>query len=377
MDIQNPKRRKDPELRAAIEKVQSQFLNINTKHNAYFCVLRELCELSSSTFSVAFEFDKTNDFICLKGITSCKQTSNTAGNLAWSEHELTDNIDVTTNTKITQANQDIVNILDSADIAFIFLDDAMLIRRFSSNAASTINLMPSDIGRPIHHISHSLLYDTFLNDIARSIQKTETIETEITTTASQQMLIKISPYYNEQNVAMGCVISLTDITEIRNLKQKLLGSWEELRSTLDTSFLQKSQTLKVLVVDDDDVDRVAISRAIKNIRSPSSEYLMTEVNDFEAAKEKLASDKFDICIIDHNLGSHTGTELVKNLKSKSNSPAFILLSGVITEDMAKEAINLGIFDVIDKQDLTPALLEQSMKYTQRHKQTEAFLSQQS
>ncbi|UZE94540.1 hypothetical protein [Alkalimarinus alittae] len=41
--------------------------------------------------------------------------------------------------------------------------------------------------------------------------------------------------------------------------------------------------------------------------------------------------------------------------------------------MAKEAVQLGVFDVIDKQDLSPALLEQSIKCSQRHKQTELFL----
>lgn len=99
MGQQEPKRRKDSELRASIERVQSEFIGITTKPNAYFCILRELCALSDSSFGAAFEFDNSNEFICLKGITSCKKITDTASNISWSENEFTDSIDVANHTE--------------------------------------------------------------------------------------------------------------------------------------------------------------------------------------------------------------------------------------------------------------------------------------
>ena len=98
--------------------------------------------------------------------------------------------------EISQVNLDLDNIIKSAEIGFIFLDDAMLIRRFSPLAAKTVNLIEADLGRPFHHISHSLKYEAFLNDISFVVDSEAVIEKEIESHKGMKIWLKIAPYYH-------------------------------------------------------------------------------------------------------------------------------------------------------------------------------------
>ncbi|WP_188149724.1 chemotaxis protein CheB [Teredinibacter waterburyi] len=276
--------------------------------------------------------------------------------------------------EVTQINMDIDNIIKSADIGFIFLDDAMLIRRFSPVASEVINLLATDIGRPFHHISHALEYESLLNDISFVIESESSLEKEIATTSGGTMLVKISPYFDEHRVALGSVLTLTDITEMRSLKSRLKESYSQLRSTIDSAFWQQKKQLTILVVDDNEVDQMMIVSALKSVASSYSSYEIIQAGTYEEAKTILAEKSCDICLIDYNLGKYTGFDLIDSLRKGAGSPAFIVLSGVMGEHLYEQAIALGIYDVIDKKDISAPLLERSIRYTQRHKQTEMYLS---
>jgi len=182
------------------------------------------------------------------------------------------------------------------------------------------------------------------------------------------------PYYNECQVAMGCVISLADLSEITSLRSRLQDSYQELRATIDTAFLNQRHPTRVLVVDDNKVDRMAITSSFNKLSRKRANYIVVECDNFEEANQLLSEQMFDVCLLDYRLGAHTGFELVERLNNLANPPAFIVISSVIDETLADSAIKLGVYDMIDKKDLTPALLERSVRYTQRHKQTELYLS---
>ena len=274
----------------------------------------------------------------------------------------------------TKVNLDIENIIKSADIGFIFLDDAMVIRRFSPKAKQHINLIESDIGRPFHHISHSLKYDGLLKEISSVINKEITIEKEVNTADNTQMLIKLAPYMDKLNTAQGCVISLTDISQIQILKNNLENSYAELKDIMSINFTLSKDPVDILIIDDNEVDLLAIETAFKTINKKNKIYNVYSVSCYEDVKEFIKNRNIDLCLVDYNLGSQTGIELIKELIKDENNLAFILFSGLVDEEINESAIQLGIYDVIDKANITPALLEVSIKYSLRHKKTEAYLN---
>lgn len=273
----------------------------------------------------------------------------------------------------TKVNSDIENIIKSADFGFIFLDDAMVIRRFSPKAKQHINLIESDIGRPFHHISHKLKYDGLLKEISSVINKEITLEKEVSTFDNTQLLIKLAPYLDKSNSPQGCVISLTDISQIQILKARLANSYAELQDIMSINFTPNETPVELLVVDDNEIDLMAINAALKGIKNSKTLYKIHSAKNFFEAKEVIDNKAIDLCLLDYNLGSHNGLELVKSLNEGDTNPAFILFSGEIDTELTDSAVKLGIYDVIDKSNITPALLERSIKYSLRHKKTEAYL----
>ena len=71
--------------------------------------------------------------------------------------------------QLTHSENDMKNILDSINTGIIFLDADLRIKRFNAEATRVINLIPTDMGRPLGHISSNLKYETLSEDAGRVI----------------------------------------------------------------------------------------------------------------------------------------------------------------------------------------------------------------
>ena len=119
------------------------------------------------------------------------------------------------------AQSDMQNLLNSTDIATLFLDGALNVRRFTEQITRIIHLREGDIGRPLTDLASTLNYPT-LNDDARQTLKTLVLtEKEITTTDGLWFLVRIKPYRTLANVIQGVVITLIDITAAKKLESRL------------------------------------------------------------------------------------------------------------------------------------------------------------
>lgn len=279
--------------------------------------------------------------------------------------------------EITNINTDLDNIMKSTDIGILFLDDAMLIRNFTPALTREVNILKSDIGRPFHHISHKLKSKTLLQDIANVIENAKPVEKELKTQSGNHVLLKITSYVNELGEKYGCVLSITDITENRQLHGKLKESFETLETTLRSMIVNDKETLNILVVDDNEADLDLVKQHLYEIRSAEQNYKIDTFTSFESAKEKLESTVYDACFIDYKLDHQTAFDLLEDKKAKLDWPPCILLSGYLDDDMYKKALKLGIYEALDKADLTPRLLERTLKHAIHVKKIKQYLAENS
>ena len=124
--------------------------------------------------------------------------------------------------------------------------------------------------------------------------------------------------------------------------------------------------MKVLCVDDDEVDRKIIQRKLKQRFEDELEF--EAAGSADEAFEKLKDDKFDIILLDYMLGNATGLEFLKELNNRGINSPVILLTGLGNEDVAVEALKLGAYDYFTKEQLGSKKITQSIiNITERKK----------
>jgi two-component system CheB/CheR fusion protein len=128
------------------------------------------------------------------------------------------------------ANNDMINLLNSTDIATLFLDKELNIRRFTHQLKKIIKLRPTDVGRPFTDLVNDLQYPEIATH-AREVLRTLVFkETPITTNAGNWFNVRIMPYRTYDDKIDGLVITFIDITVAKKLEIELNKSVELLRN---------------------------------------------------------------------------------------------------------------------------------------------------
>jgi two-component system CheB/CheR fusion protein len=119
------------------------------------------------------------------------------------------------------AQSDMQNLLNSVDIAILFLDQDLNVRRYTDRTARIINLRESDVGRPLSDLTTSLRYPEFHDDALETLRTLEISEKQILTDDGRWFSVRIMPYRRLDNVIDGIVVTLVDITETKKLESVL------------------------------------------------------------------------------------------------------------------------------------------------------------
>jgi two-component system CheB/CheR fusion protein len=124
--------------------------------------------------------------------------------------------------QLFEAENDMKNLLDSTNIGTIFLSNDLHIKRFTQSATKVINLIPSDVGRPLSDIVSRLSYKGLITDAKRVLDTLVYKETEMQANDEKTYLTRIMPYRTLDNVIDGVVITFTDLTVARQASEELL-----------------------------------------------------------------------------------------------------------------------------------------------------------
>ena len=122
---------------------------------------------------------------------------------------------------LTWVQNDMANLLNSTEIATIFLDNEMKLRRFTTYATKVFKLIPGDVGRPLSHVVTDLNYPQLKEDALNVLRTLVFQEKTASTHDGRWYRVRIMPYRTQGNVIDGVVITFVDITEIKQLEADL------------------------------------------------------------------------------------------------------------------------------------------------------------
>ncbi|WP_414474115.1 CheR family methyltransferase [Microvirga sp. M2] len=133
--------------------------------------------------------------------------------------------------ELARSNSDLKNLLESTQIATVFLDNEQRVMNFTPAVAEIFHLVETDIGRPIAHIKSRIAYDDLQEDVRRVMRTLGSVERDIGDPATgTRYMIRVLPYRSIDNYIGGAVVTFTDVTPLTRAQQALRESEERFRA---------------------------------------------------------------------------------------------------------------------------------------------------
>jgi len=123
--------------------------------------------------------------------------------------------------ELSSSSNDMKNLLDSTDIAMLFLDRHLNVRRFTHQATKIIKLIPSDVGRPITDLVSNLDDPALSADACEVLRSLVPKEKPVSTPDGRWFSVRIMPYRTLDDRIDGVVITFADITVAKTLEAEL------------------------------------------------------------------------------------------------------------------------------------------------------------
>ena len=141
--------------------------------------------------------------------------------------------------ELSQSNNDMKNLLNSTEVATLFLDNDLKIRRFTTQATKIIKLIPGDVGRVVTDLASELLYPELREDSQEVLRKLGSMEKQVHTRDGNWFSVRIMPYRTLDDRISGVVITFWDITDSKTLEAEL----QEMKTALENRLAGKSTEL--------------------------------------------------------------------------------------------------------------------------------------
>jgi signal transduction histidine kinase len=117
--------------------------------------------------------------------------------------------------------------------------------------------------------------------------------------------------------------------------------------------------LKLLIVDDDEIDRLAVIRALRQAAVPAD---VDECTDAQAALALLRATTYDCVLLDYQLPGSNGLETLAAIRGSGIRVPVVALTGQGDEETAVALMKAGAADYLNKNALAPERLERSLRY---------------
>lgn len=147
-----------------------------------------------------------------------------------------------------RVNNDMKNLLNSTDIATLFLDKELNIRRYTNQATKIFKLIKSDVGRPFTDQVSDLLYPELADDAIEVLRTLVFIQKQVAAKDGRWFSIRIMPYRTFDDRIDGLVITFINISDLKNVEEKFYETQQLYQLLVNSSsdiFIQLNSESKI------------------------------------------------------------------------------------------------------------------------------------
>lgn len=224
----------EAQLAVLAHELQQAHEDLQTTREEMQSSQEELKSTNEELQSTNEELQSTNEELT----TSKEEMQSMNEELQTVNHELQAKLD-----ELSRASDDMKNLLNSTNIATLFLDGELRVRRFTTQAAQIIKLIPGDAGRPVTDLATELDYPGLADDTREVLRSLVFEERQVASRDGHWFNVRIMPYRTQANHIDGVVITFTDISAVKQLEAQLRQAQAELerRYADQTMELKQSQ----------------------------------------------------------------------------------------------------------------------------------------
>jgi two-component system CheB/CheR fusion protein len=134
-----------------------------------------------------------------------------------------------------KANDDLNNLIASTDIATVFVDSALRIKRFTPRAADIFSIIASDLGRSLLDLTHRLDYDQLADDVNTTFETLRPVEREVRSNDGRWYIVRLLPYRTTEDRIEGAVMTFFDISARRQAEEQARASEARMRLVAEST----------------------------------------------------------------------------------------------------------------------------------------------
>ncbi|WP_084677046.1 CheR family methyltransferase [Massilia niastensis] len=134
-----------------------------------------------------------------------------------------------------KANDDLNNLIASTDIATVFVDSALRIKRFTPRAADIFSIIPSDLGRSLLDLTHRLDYDELADDVSATFESLRPVEREVRSNDGRCYIVRLLPYRTIEDRIEGAVMTFFDISARRQAEEQVRAGEARMRLVAEST----------------------------------------------------------------------------------------------------------------------------------------------
>jgi two-component system CheB/CheR fusion protein len=135
-----------------------------------------------------------------------------------------------------KANDDLNNLIASTDIATVFVDSAMRIKRFTPRATDIFSIIASDLGRSLLDLTHRLDYDQLAEDVSTTFETLRPVEREVRSDDCRWYIVRMLPYRTTQDKIEGAIMTFFDITARRQAEELARANEARMRMVAESTW---------------------------------------------------------------------------------------------------------------------------------------------
>jgi len=165
------------------------------------------------------------------------------------------------NTELSALNNDLNNLVNSINISVVMLSRDLRVRRYTPMAEKVLNLIPSDIGRPITDLKPNIDIPNLESLVAQSVDTMSLKELEVQDRYGHWYSLRIRPYKTAENVVEGAVLTLMDIDALKAEVKELHLYAEAIVETVREPLIVLDSNLRVVATNAAFYETFKVSKA--------------------------------------------------------------------------------------------------------------------